>query len=295
MPKEAVKKIDEHDVELSSLGKVLYPQQGITKQDVLLYYEKIAPYFLPYVKDHLMVLHRFPHGIDSEGFYQKQIADYFPKWITLHEIDLKKGGKQSLVVINSTATLLYLVNQYALVFHSWLSSIQHIDKPDKIVFDLDPSVKDLKTLRFAAKKIKAMLEAHGLTPFVMTSGSKGYHVVAPIIPQYSFDEVREFTKKVAQDLVKKYPTKFTIELYKDKREGRVFIDYLRNAYGQTSVAPYSLRAKAGAPVATPIDWDELSKVAPQKYTIKNIFKRLARKKDPWINVSTSARKLVLKI
>lgn len=284
----------QHDVELSNVDKIMYPKSGITKGDVLDYYEKIAPYFLAQNKDRPIVMQRFPDGIGSKvSFFQKQIPDYFPSWIDRKEVDLSKGEKQTLVMIDTKESLVFLANAGVLVFHAWLSSREAVHKPDKIVFDLDPSTRDLAILRRAARTIKKILEGYGLTPFVMTTGSRGYHVVTPIIPEHSFEEVHEFTKQIAQKLAHDYPDDFTVQMSKAKRKKRVFIDYLRNSYGQTSVAPYSLRAKEGAPVATPLHWRELATTEPQKYTLKNIFKRLARMDDPWNDFRKKAKRLKL--
>lgn len=288
--------VENHTIELSNLNKVLFPQSGITKGQIVAYYQKIAPFFLAQAGAHLMVMHRFPDGIDAQGFYQKQISDYFPSWIKRKKIMLKTHEAQSLVVLDSKAALIYLANQAVLVFHSWLSSEKNIHKPDKIVFDLDPSKKNsLPDIRFAVRKLKKILESHGLKPFVMTTGSRSYHVVAPIVPDYSFKQVNAFAKEICKELVSDYPDRFTVEMSKSKRNGRIFLDYLRNSFGQTSVACYSLRALEGAPVATPLDWHEFAKTKPQQYTIKNIFKRLARKKDPWKDFCAHATTLNLDV
>lgn len=285
------KKIDHRQIELSHLDKVLFPKSQITKGDVIQYYEKIAPYFLPRVHNHLIVMNRFPSGIGEEGFFQKQVPDYFPSWLKRGTVDLRKGEQQSLVLVRSVSDLVYLANQAVLVFHSWLSPANKIEYPDKIVFDLDPSGTDLKIVRVVARLLKGMLEEHQLVPFVMTTGSRGYHVVVPIRPRHTFDKIHSFAKHIAYTLAEQYPKQCTVEMSKSKRKGKVFIDYLRNSYGQTSVSCYSVRAREGAPVATPIDWDELSKVKPQRYTIATIFKRLARKEDPWKEFDKKANNL----
>ena len=285
--------VENHTIELSNLDKVLFPKSGITKGQIVAYYQKIAPFFLAYAGAHLIVMHRFPDGIGTPGFYQKQVSDYFPSWIKRKKIMLKTQEEQSLVVLDSKAALVYLANQAVLVFHSWVSSQNNIHKPDKIVFDVDPSKNSLSEIRFAARKIKKMLEDNGLKPFVMTTGSRSYHVVTPIVPDHSFKQVNAFAKQICKELVNDYPDRFTVEMSKSKRNGRIFLDYLRNSFGQTSVACYSLRALEGAPVATPLDWNEFAKTKPQQYTIKNIFKRLARKKDPWKDFSAHATTLNL--
>lgn len=278
-----------------SLTKLLFPKSKINKRQVLTYYTKIAPHFLHLSRHYPIVMQRYPEGITGKNFFQKQIPDYFPDWINHQTVELKKGGDQTLVVIENQPTLEYLANQDVLVFHSWLSQTGQITHPTKLVFDLDPaevaSSTHLKDIHQAAKALKALLESYSLTPFLMTTGSRGYHVVVPIIPQYTFEEVHEFAKKIATKLADQAPDKFTTAISKSKRGERIFIDYLRNSYGQTAVAPYSLRAIEGAPVATPIDWFELDSSTPQKYTLKNMFSRLSHKIDPWQNFAASAKEL----
>ena len=279
--------------EFTHLDKIIFPQDNFTKEDVITYYQKIAPFLLPHINNHLIVMQRFPEGIDHEGFYQKQISDYFPAWIQRKTISLKKGNDQTLLLVNTQKDLAYLANQNVIVFHSWLSSIDHINKPSKIVFDLDPDNNSLQEIHTIAKAIKKLLEQHGLIPFIMTTGSRSYHVVIPIKPEHSFDIIHEFAKQIAQHIAQQYPLFCTADLTKEQRKNKIFIDYLRNSYGQTSVAAYSLRAHEKAPVATPIEWKELSTTAPQKYTLKNIFKRLARKQDPWKDFSKKAKPVIL--
>jgi bifunctional non-homologous end joining protein LigD len=267
-----------------SRSKILFPRDKITKGDVIDYYTKIAPFTIPYIKDRPLVMQRFPNGIQEEGFYHKAIPNYFPKWIKRKKVKLETDGSQTLVVANKKKDLAYLANQDVLTPHIWLSTTKKLHFPNKIVLDLDPGKKGLKDLRFAAKKLKSALEKHGLKVFLMTTGSRGYHLVCPIKQTHNFNKVRKFVRTIVNKLAEKYPNKLTIETLKKKRKGRIFLDYLRNAYGQTSVAPYAIRPKPGAPIATPIEWKELRTTKPQKYTIKNIFKRLKCKKNPWKNM-----------
>lgn len=280
-------------IELTHLDKIIFPQDNFTKKDIITYYQRIAPFLLPHLKDHLIVMQRFPEGISHEGFYQKQISDYFPSWIQRKKIILKKGDEQSLLLINTIDDLAYLANQNVLVFHSWLSPIKSIDKPDKIVFDLDPDNNTLQEIRTIARAIKLIAEQHNLHPFIMTTGSKSYHVVIPIIPQHAFETIHDFAKTIAGQVAEQYHKICTIDLAKTERTHKIFIDYLRNSYGQTSIAPYSLRALPGAPIATPLEWKELATTPPQKYTIKNIFKRLARKQDPWKYFNKKAKPVII--
>ncbi len=297
MSKSKKIKINKHAIELSSLDKVYYPKSDITKGEVIDYYKKISKYMLPHLRDRLLVMQRFPDGIGEEGFYHKQIPDYFPGWIGHKTIKLEQGDKQTLVSVDGKEDLIYIADQGTLVFHIWLCRRDKLKHPDKIIFDLDPpgsGKKDFETVKFAARELRKVFKNKGLRPFVMTTGSKGLHVVMPIKPRHNFDTIREFAKKTSKELVEKYPKKFTLETRKNKRKGRLFLDYLRNAYGQTSVAPYSLRAIEGAPVATPLGWNELSSLrSAQKYNMENIFRRLGSKKDPWKDFYKNAKDLKL--
>ncbi len=284
---------DEKSISLSHLSKLLFPQDDITKQKVIEYYQKIAPWLLPLGKDHFVVMNRFPDGIDQDGFYQKQISEYFPDWINRKKILLKKGSYQELLFLTTKDDLVYLANQNVVEFHSWLSLIDRPNYPDKMVFDLDPDRNNsLQDMYIVARALKKLIESYRLTAFIMTTGSQGYHVVVPIFPEHTFDIVHNFAKKLGHIIEMQYPNICTIQASKKNRKGKIFIDYLRNSYGQTSIAPYSLRAKKGAPVATPIDWNELKKTSPGKYTIFNIFKRLAHKKDPWQNFAKKRQKII---
>ncbi len=287
-------KIGSHEIELSNRDKIFFPDEEITKGDLIDYYEKISDTFLPYLKDRPLSLNRFPDGITKEGFYQKDTPDYFPDWIDTVEIEKKEGGKNLQVVCNKTATLVYLANQGTISFHPWLSTTADLQKPDKLVFDLDPPQGDFEIVLAGAKTLQTLLEDKlGLNPFVMTTGSKGLHVVCPLKAEKTFDEVRAFAKDVANYIADNNPEMFTVETRKNKRKERLFIDYLRNAYAQTSIPPFSVRARNGAPVATPLSWDELDKkgLNSQSYTIKNIFKRLSQKDDPWKSFKKKATTL----
>ncbi|MBD3359081.1 MAG: ATP-dependent DNA ligase [Candidatus Buchananbacteria bacterium] len=286
-------KINKKTIELSNLDKTFYPEAKYNKGDVIDYYDKIADFMLPHLKNRLVVMQRFPDGIKKSGFYQKETPDYFPVWIKTKKINLEKDGKQELVIIEKKADLVYLANQGTLIFHIWLSQKQNVNKPNKLIFDLDPPPNSgFKIVKFAAYKLKDIFEKKKLNTFVMTTGSKGLHVIIPIKPKHDFDKVREFAKKTAEELADKYPDKLTTEVRKEKRKGRILLDYLRNAFGQTGVAPYSLRAIKKAPIATPIDWSELSSINdPQKYNLSNIFKRLGQKSDPWKKIYKKAKDL----
>ena len=285
-------KVGSHTIETSNEKKVLFPGEKITKGDLIVYYHEIARRMLPHLKDRPAVMHRFPDGVKSSGFYEKNLPDHFPKWIG--RVTLKKeGGKITHVVCNDVATLVYLANQACITPHVWLSKKGKLDYPDQIIFDLDPSGDDFGVVRHAAVSLRKLLREVGLTAFVKTSGSRGLHVHVALDRSANFDAARSFARDVAKVLAGRDPKHLTTEQRKNKRRGRVFLDTNRNAYGQTAAPPYSVRPKEGAPVAAPLDWNELkdSKLNPQTYTILNIFKRLGRKQDPWKGMGRSAASL----
>ncbi|MBD3233606.1 MAG: ATP-dependent DNA ligase [candidate division Zixibacteria bacterium] len=286
-------KIGKYEIEISNSDKVFFPDDGITKGDLVNYYAEIGDTMLKYTKDRAIAMLRFPDGIDGEGFYQKDASDYFPDWIETENIS-KKGGTVNHVVCNNADTLVYIANQGCITPHIWLSKIGNLNNPDRLIFDLDPSEGGFKQVREAAEIIRDFLtEELELIAYVMTTGSKGLHVVTPLKPELDFDKVRGFARDVADILAERFSDKLTAEISKEKRKGRLFLDTARNAYAQTAVTPYSVRPKPGAPVATPIEWDELKKseLGAQSYNIKNIFRRLSQKEDPWAKMDSRARSL----
>lgn len=269
--------------------KTLFPDAGLTKRDLADYYRRIAARMVPHMRDRPVTMQRFPDGITQSGFYQKEAPDYFPAWIRRVSIHVaEEGAEQEQIVCNDAATLLYLANQACITPHIWLSRADKLHYPDKLLFDLDPPDDDFDPIRRAARDLRTALEEVGLTGFVMTTGSRGLHVVVPLDRGADFDAVRDFAHDLADLVANRHPDRLTTAQRKSKRRGRLFLDYLRNAYGQNSVAPYALRPLAGAPVATPLAWDELSdhELHAQRYTIDNIFRRLGQKSDPWAEMMT---------
>lgn len=274
---------NKHSFKIGNLDKSFYPNAGLTKRDIIEYYEKIADTILPYLKNRPLTLQRFPNGIDDKNFYQKDKPDYFPDWIDSLTTKKQEGGKIEYVLCNNKASLIYLINQAGIIFHIGLSTQENLEKPDKIIIDLDPSTSNFENIKTAAKRIRTIVEEKlGATAFVMTTGSRGLHVVLPIKPNANFDEVRQFSQNLATYIAKQYPEDLTTAVRKNKRDGKLFLDVARNALGQTAVCPYSLRAIKNAPIATPLEWDELTQLeSAQEYRLDNIFRRLAQKDDPW--------------
>ncbi len=284
-------KIGSHTVDISNEDKVFFPNEEITKGDLIEYYDKISDRMLPHLKDRPLTLRRFPDGINGTNFHQKEASDYFPDWIETIEVKKKEGGSANQVVCNNKATLIYLVNQGTISFHPWLSTTSSINKPNKLVFYLDPPDGNFDLVIKGAKLLHRLLENElKLHAYVMTTGSEGMHVVSPIKSENNFDEVRSFTEAISELLAEEHPDDFTTNMRKKDRNGRLFLDYLRNAYAQTSIAPFSIRAQDKAPVATPLSWDELSKegLHSKFYHLKNIFKRLGQKDNSWKNFRNQA-------
>lgn len=266
----------------SNEDKALFPG-GPTKGEVIEYYERVAPHLLPHLRARPLVLRRCPDGIEGECFYQKQIGSYFPEWIDRVTVPRLRGGRQTLVHAGNRATLAYLADQAVISVHPWLSRRDHLERPDQLVIDLDPPGRDFEPVRLAARRCRDLLEELGLHPFLKTTGSRGLHVVVALDRSAGFDEVRGFAREAAELLAGRHPGELTVEQRKDRRGDRLYLDVARNAYAQTAVAPYSLRALPGAPVATPIGWDELSRpgLHPQAWNLRNLFRRLGRIEDPW--------------
>ena len=281
-----------HAIELSNLDKPLFPKSGLTKGDLIDYYGKVAETALPHLRDRPVTLQRFPDGIGAGGFFQKDAPDYFPEWIERARLE-KEGGTVDHVLVNNAATLVYLANQACITPHVGLSRIDRIERPDRLVIDLDPSSDDFGGIQEAAARVRQVLEEVGLAAFVQTTGSRGLHVVAPLDRSADFDATRDFARALCSGLARRFPDAFTVEQRKDKRGNRIYLDYLRNAYGQTFVAPYAVRALEEAPVATPLDWSEAGSknLTPRKYTIKTLFRRLAQRADPWREMDRRRRSL----
>jgi len=275
---------DGKTVELSNLGKIFFPDALLTKGDMVEYYRKVADTMVRHTAGRPVAMNRFPDGIDGKHFFHKDVPDYFPDWIETKRIE-KESGILHQLVCNDAATLVYIANQGCITPHIWLSRVNKLHHPDKLVFDLDPPENgDFTPVRKAASVLRDTLKGElGLKSYVMTTGSKGIHVVVPLDASLEFDEVRKFARRVAKLISSRNPDEYTIETLRKKRKGRIFLDYLRNSYAQTSVAPYSVRARPGAPVATPLSWDEISRssLTARTYTIENIFRRLGNKEDPW--------------
>lgn len=271
-------------VQISRPDKLLFPS-GITKADLAGYYDSVASAMLPYVRDRPLNLERYPDGIEGERIVQQRAGRHFPGWIRRVEVP-KKGGTVEHVVAGDAATLVYLANQACITMHPWLSRTDDLGRPDRLIFDLDPSADDPAQVLKAARTMSEVLRELGLEPLVMTTGSRGYHLTLSLQRRGRFEDVRAFAVDVASLAARRNPQLFTTEQRKAKRERRILIDVMRNAYAHTAVAPYAVRPRPDAPVATPLHFQELDdpKTAPDRWTIRSVVQRLERDGDPWAQI-----------
>jgi bifunctional non-homologous end joining protein LigD len=278
-------------VELSNTAKVLFPDGGFTKGDLIDYYYGIADQILPLLRDRPVTMIRYPDGITAHAILQKNAPDYFPDWVTRAEV-AKQGGTVHHVICDKRATLAYLANQACIELHVFLSKLAAVDRPDQLIFDLDPpDDQHFDGVRRAALLLRELLEGElGLTSFVKTTGGKGVHVHVPLKAQDDFDAARQFGRQVADVLAAREPDLLTTEQRKDKRSDLIYVDMMRNAYAQTAIAPYAVRGRPGAPVATPLHWAELddAELSPRQWTIATVPDRIAKmggQDDPWAELS----------
>jgi bifunctional non-homologous end joining protein LigD len=277
-------KVGGHGVKLSNTEKVLFPADDITKGDLVGYYRDVATAMVPYLRDRPLAMARHPDGIEGERIFQKNVPDYFPDWVRRERV-AKQNGEVLHAVCDNAATLVYLANQACIEPHIFLSRIDRLDDPDQMVFDLDPAGPSrFEDARRAALELRRLLEEElELTTFVKTTGGKGLHVHVPLNRDAGFGDVREVVRQIAEILADAHPKQMTIEQRKNKRGGRLFLDIMRNAYAQTVVAPFSVRARPGAHVATPLHWEEVedSQLTPERFTMPSVLKRLEEVEDPW--------------
>ena len=276
-------------VTLSSPDRVYFPDAGITKRELAAYYEAVAQRALPGLANRPLTLLRCPEGIEGACFYQKHANESVPDAVARVRV---RGDKQPYAMVNDVAALISLVQIGALELHVWGARADHLERPDLIVFDIDPD----PALPFArvvetALALRTYLSDLGLAAFARATGGKGLHVVAPLVRRATWDEVRDFSKGVAQDLVRIAPNRFTAVMSKAQRKGKIYIDWVRNTREATAVASYSTRARPGAPVALPIAWDELASLsAPLHESVREAPRRLAMP-DPWAEFEASRRPL----
>jgi bifunctional non-homologous end joining protein LigD len=277
-------------IQFSHLEKVMFPAKGYTKGDLLTYYAKVAPKLLPHLRDRPITLERLPDGVGNDKaprFWQKNTPSYYPDWIPRINLPNPDGKPVHYALVNDLDTLMYLVNQGAITFHVWFSRTADLDRPDFVLFDLDPSEATFKEAVIVAKRLREVLDEEKVKSFPKTSGKTGLHVLVPWTDDGGYDEARGWAVDVAQRVVRDLPEIATMERSKDKRKGRLYLDVMQNVEGRHAVPPYVVRATAGATVSTPLSWDEVNgRLDPKKFDLTSAIARFAKqRKDPMAPLS----------
>ena len=269
-------------IKLTSPDRVVYPGQGVTKADLVAYYAAVAERMLPYIAKRPLSLLRCPQGRAKYCFFQKHDTGAFPDAMKSMLIEENDGDKESYFYIEDLAGLIGGTQMNVLEWHLWGSRIDAVDKPERIIFDIDPDEGlGFEHVREAANIIRGELEALGLETYPLVSGGKGVHVIAPLRPKIEWPETKQFCRGFAQRLAEKYPDRFTANIRKVNRKGKLFVDYLRNERGSTAIAPWSSRSRQGAPAAVPVTWEELQSIqAANQFTLADAAQR-AQQPDPW--------------
>lgn len=268
-------------VEFSRLDKVLFPEDQITKGDLIEHYRTVADRMLPFLRDRPLAVVRYPDGIEAFSFFQQAAPAHTPSWISRVTVP-KEGGTITHLMCQDEQTLVYLANQAAVTMHTWLSRFDRPDRPDQVLFDLDPHGHDFVEATHAALALRELLGELGLPSLVKTTGGRGLHVSVPVVRRYTPEVLRGFANNVCAVLTTREPDRYTSEIRKNKRAGRLLLDTTRNGYAMLAVAPYSVRPVPEARVATPLDWSELedARLLPSRFTVRTMGKRLAEP-DPW--------------
>ena len=270
---------------ISHPDKVLFPRDGITKGDLAAYYDAIAPMMLPHLRRRPVTMERFPSGIGQKGFLQKDVSKGFPAWLERVEAP-KKGGVVHYPLIDDPRALAWMANQNCITPHVWTSRAPRLYQPDLCVFDLDPSGDDPRALQQAALVVRDVLAEAGLRSWVKTSGSKGFHIVAPLDGEAAFEDVAALADAVGRRVVERDSQHLTLEFMKADRGGRIFVDIGRNEYSATFASAYAIRARAGAPVSAPCTWEEIAegRVEPTTFGLRSMLERAAQVGDLWADM-----------
>ena len=282
-------------VELSSPDRVLFPEDGITKGELFEYYRRVAPVLLPHLRDRPFTMKRYREGISGSPFFQKQAPKGMPKWIPTRQFRTwpREGGSRlvDFPLVNSTEALLWMVQMHCIDMNAWYSRVDKPHRPDFVLFDLDPPDDGFELTIEIAHLIRELLDELGLPGYVKTSGADGIHVVAPITRRSTFEQTYDFAEKASRLLERRHPGKVTTEWLKKKRQG-VLVDHRQNGWGKTIASVYSVRPKLGAPVSTPLRWEELTpKVRPRDFTMQIALDRVEEHGDLFASVLDEPRPL----
>jgi bifunctional non-homologous end joining protein LigD len=270
-------------VALSNPNRIFYPEIGVTKRALAEYYTEIADWIMPHLARRPLTLVRCPEGWEKQCFFQKHLSDVPSKVLRSIPI-MEKEGLQYYSVADDIDGVIELVQIGALEIHVWGSREDKLEQPDTMTFDLDPAPEvGWASMTKAARLIRQRLSDLGLVSFAKTTGGKGLHIVTPLTPKAGWETVKSFSRAVAESIVREAPGEYIATMSKERRKGKIFIDHLRNVRGATSIAVYSTRSRQGAPISTPVAWDELTvDLKPDSFNIHNIRRRLAGlAEDPW--------------
>jgi bifunctional non-homologous end joining protein LigD len=290
MPRTA---IEIEGVRLTSPEKVLYPEQGITKRELAEYYVAVAPFMVPQIEERLLTLIRCPGGRRKECFVQRRAGPGIPRAVRRVEVE-EEDGPVTFLSAGNLRALLSLVQLGVLEFHVWNARIDRLDRPDRMILDLDPDPElPFSATVEAALALRTRLTELGLESFVKTTGGKGLHLVTPLGRRSSWEEVRDFARALAEEMARSTPDLYLAEASRARRSGRIYVDYLRNGYAASAVAPYSTRARAGAPVSLPLEWSELNdSLRPADFDVRTVPALLKRRaRDPWAGFATVKQSL----
>jgi bifunctional non-homologous end joining protein LigD len=271
---------------------VLFPEDGISKGDLAAYYEAVADVMLPHIENRPVTMERYPAGIGTKGFWQKDVSKGFPSWLQRVEVP-KKDGVVHHPLVTDLESLLWITNQNTVTPHVWVSRAPDLMHPDVTVFDLDPSRDDQEMLRAACVGLRDLLDELGLPCWIKTTGSKGFHIVLSLDGSANMGEAAGFAHGVGRLLVERYPKELTLEFHKKDRAGRILVDTGRNDYSATFAAAYAVRARAGAPVSAPCTWDEVitGAVGPSTFNVRNMPARVKKVGDVWADMRKKRRSL----
>ena len=270
-------------VRLTNPDRVLFPDDGITKGDLFEYYDAVAPALVPHLRDRPFTMKRFREGIAGQGFFQKQAPKGTPAWIATRQFRThpREGGSRlvDFPLVNSREALLWMVQMHCIDMNAWYSRVDRPHRPDFVVFDLDPPDRGFALAVRVAHLVREALDELGLRSYVKTSGADGIHVLVPITRRSTFDETYEFAERVSRSLAERHPGLATTEWLKRKRSG-VLVDHRQNGWGKTIASVYSVRPRAGAPVSTPLRWEELTeRTTPKRFGMADVLARVDRDGD----------------
>lgn len=273
------------EIAITHPEKVMFPDDGITKGELAAYYELVAPAMLLHMKGRPVTLERFHRGIREKGFFQKNVVKGAPAWLERVAVP-KKDGVVNYPVVRDTRGIMWLANQNCITPHVWTSRVPDLFHPDLCIFDLDPLEENADALRSATLLLRDALAELGVTTWVKTSGSKGFHVAFALDETSDSGRVAHFAHAFGRELVRRAPDLLTQEFYKVDRGGKILIDTARNEFGATYAAAYAVRPKAGAPVSAPCTWDEVEsgEAGPRTFTLRTMAERLDARGDLWANI-----------